>query len=302
MNGRIPHIVQYQGSKRLLASHILEYMPRRFNNLFEPFAGMAAITIAASKQNRAERYHINDINEPIVCLLRAAIDTPSDLVERYTNVWEGQFHHPMGHIKHFYHIRDSFNADEQTAENMLYLLARCVKGSVRYGKNGKFNQSPDKRRHGVNPQKIAENVHAISALLKGKVSFTSLDYKQILEIAEPGDIVYMDPPYQGVSSTKDNRYLAGVDYNAFSSSIETLDERGVDYIISYDGECGDREYGNELPVKLNCTKFLLNAGLSTQATLLGRRDTTFEALYVSKSLVEMANLIPKQTLLVGCAI
>jgi len=27
MNGRIPHIVQYQGSKRLLAPQILTYMP-----------------------------------------------------------------------------------------------------------------------------------------------------------------------------------------------------------------------------------------------------------------------------------
>ncbi|MDR2934870.1 MAG: DNA adenine methylase, partial [Candidatus Adiutrix sp.] len=46
MNGKNPHIVQYQGSKRILAPQILKYMPRQFNRLFEPFAGMAAITIA----------------------------------------------------------------------------------------------------------------------------------------------------------------------------------------------------------------------------------------------------------------
>ena len=74
MNGKIPHIVQYQGSKRLLAPQILQYMPRKFNRLFEPFSGMAAITIASAKENRAKKYYINDINEPIVSILQMAID------------------------------------------------------------------------------------------------------------------------------------------------------------------------------------------------------------------------------------
>ena len=56
MNGITPHIVQYQGSKRILAPQILQYMPYQFNRLIEPFAGMAAITIAAARQRRATGY------------------------------------------------------------------------------------------------------------------------------------------------------------------------------------------------------------------------------------------------------
>ena len=37
----VPHIVQYQGSKRILAPKILEYFPHRFARLIEPFSGMA---------------------------------------------------------------------------------------------------------------------------------------------------------------------------------------------------------------------------------------------------------------------
>ena len=245
---------------------------------------MAAITIAVSKEQRARQYYINDINKPVICLLRAAIDTPADLVKKYTKLWTEQFDYSEGHIKHFYHIRDCFNAGEQTAENILYLFARCVKGSVRYGKNGNFNQSPDKRRHGTNPKNIAENVYAISALLKGKTTFSSVDYRQILETAVPGDLVYMDPPYQGVSKARDSRYFAGIRFDDFLEAVETLNRKGVDCVISYDGLRGGKEYGNELPQSLHCTKFLLNAGLSAQATLLGKRDTTYEALYVSERL------------------
>ena len=294
MNGKIPHIVQYQGSKRLLAPQILQYMPDKFSRLIEPFAGMAAITVAVAREKRTERYIINDINEPIVRLLQAAIDTPNNLIEKYTKVWAEQFDYAGGHLDHFYYIRDCFNEGKQTAENMLYLLSRCVKGAVRYGKNGNFNQSPDKRRHGTNPKNIAENVYAISVLLKDKTEFSAIDYRKVYEIAEAGDLVYMDPPYQGVSNTRDNRYFAGVGFDDFSESIEILDQKGVDYIISYDGACGGKEYGSELPKSLNCTKFLLNAGLSTQATLLGKRDTTYEALYVSNRLAESIRFIPEQ--------
>ena len=302
MNGKSPHLVQYQGSKRLLAPQILQYMPHKFNRLIEPFAGMAAITIAVAKEKRAKQYYINDINKPVVRLLQTAIEKPIDLIDRYTAVWEEQFKYPKGHLEHFYHVRDCFNAGEQTAENMLYLLARCVKGAVRYGKNGNFNQSPDKRRHGTNPKNIAENVYAISALLKRTSTFSAVDYHQIFELVEPGDLVYMDPPYQGVSNTRDNRYFAGVEFYDFSNSIAILDRKGVDYIISYDGECGDKEYGRELPKSLNCTKYLLDAGPSTQATLLGKRDITYEALYVSENLVGLIDSLPKQMTLMEWAI
>jgi len=83
-----------------------------------------------------------------------AIDSPATLIDNYTKVWTEQFSYLRGHLEHFYYIRDCFNDGEQTAANMLYLLARYVKGSVRYGKSGNFNQSPDKRRHGTNPKKM----------------------------------------------------------------------------------------------------------------------------------------------------
>ncbi len=285
MNGKTPHIVQYQGSKRVLAPQILQYMPHKFERLIEPFAGMAAVSIATACENRANWYYINDLNAPLVEILHYAIEQPQKLVDAYTKVWEEQFSYGDDHIHHFYAVRERFNQGEHTPENMLYLLARCVKGAVRYGKNGHFNQSPDKRRHGTNPKALAQNVHAISSLLKGKTTFSSLDYHDVLEMARPGDLVYMDPPYQGVSNVRDNRYLAGVSFEEFAEAIEILERKGIDYLISYDGVCGGKEYGTELPDTLHCQKHMLNAGLSTQALLLGKKSTTFEALYISENLL-----------------
>ena len=215
MNGKIPHIVQYQGSKRILASQILQYMPQRFNRLIEPFAGMAAISIASAYEKRTDSFLINDVNKPLVGLLESAVENPKQLVEDYSAVWNEQFSYGEDHVRHFYDVRERFNNGDEKPANMLYLLARCVKGSVRYGKTGNFNQSPDKRRHGTNPKTLEQNVYAIAYLLKGKTRFFALDYHEVLDMARPGDVVYMDPPYQGVTNVRDNRYFAGVPFDEF---------------------------------------------------------------------------------------
>lgn len=294
MNGRIPHIVQYQGSKRILASQILQYMPHKFERLIEPFSGMAAISIATAYENRTNQFIINDINEPLVNMLHEAIEYPSRLVEEYTTVWKEQFKYGENHIQHFYDVRERFNNGDEQPANMLYLLARCVKGAVRYGKTGNFNQSPDKRRHGTNPRTLAPNVYAISSLLRGKALFSALDYHDILDMARPGDLVYMDPPYQGVTNVRDNRYYSGVQFDEFARAIAVLNKKGIDYLISYDGVCGGKEYGEELPQDLHCKKIMLNAGISSQATLLGKKSTTFEALYISEALIPIFDMLPQQ--------
>jgi DNA adenine methylase len=170
----------------MLAPQIMQYMPQRFKRLVEPFSGMAAISIAAASENRAETYYINDLNAPIIGLLRNAINTPDELIEKYSDIWNEQFSFPAGHLEHYYHVRNRYNEGEHSPEIMLYLLARCVKGAVRYGRNGNFNQSPDKRRNGTNPQNVSKNVRQISAILKGSVLFSAVDYKMIFQSAEPG--------------------------------------------------------------------------------------------------------------------
>jgi len=291
MNGTTPHIVQYQGSKRMLAPQILSFMPRHFSRLIEPFAGMAAITIACAKQERADSYIINDLNKSVSLILQAAVEFPEQLYRDYETIWVEQFNYPDGHVAHFYQIRDEYNNGDISPAKMLYLLARCVKGSVRYGNNGKFNQSPDKRRNGTNPQTLKQNIYAISYYLKGKSLFYALDYREILDMAKQGDLIYMDPPYQGTSNVRDSRYISGITFDEFVDAIEALNYKGADFIISYDGICGKKHYGKELPEELGLQKVLLNAGLSSQSTLLGRKETTFEALYISRGLQDNDTLI-----------
>ncbi|MCM1512174.1 MAG: DNA adenine methylase [Oxalobacter formigenes] len=120
MNGKTPHIFQYQGSKRILAARILRYMPHKFARLIEPFSGTAAISIATACESRTTQFIINDINIPLINMLQEAVETPSRLIAVYHTVWNEQFRYSKDHVQYFHHIREKFNNSNKTPANMLY--------------------------------------------------------------------------------------------------------------------------------------------------------------------------------------
>ncbi|MEN9423047.1 MAG: hypothetical protein RL122_430 [Pseudomonadota bacterium] len=283
----IPHPIQYQGSKRNLASVILGYFPKDVDRLVEPFAGSAAISIAAAARQLAVRYAINDVNKPLVELLRLMVEQPTATADYYEQIWNGQL--TQDSPSHYYQMRDAFNRS-QDPRLFLYLLARCVKGAVRYNADGMFNQSPDKRRKGTRPATMRNNIFGVSALLQGKSAFSALDYRDVLRTATTDDLVYMDPPYQGVCGEHDSRYLSGIDHHEFVLALEKLNERGIAYVVSYDGRRGDKVFGAVLPAFLELSRVELSAGRSSQSTLLGRDEITYESLYLSPALLQQRAL------------
>lgn len=277
---KLPHPIQYQGSKRSLASIILRYFPNKFPRLVEPFSGSAAISIACAARGKANSYWINDLNKPLAELLGLIINHPVEIANYYETIWNQQHDDP---IEHYYRVREDFNRTGDP-RLFLYLLARCAKGSVRYNTEGLFNQSPDKRRHGTRPETMRDNIFGVSTLLKGKSVISSLDYKDVLSNVNEEDVVYMDPPYQGVCGDRDSRYFSGISYEEFLAALSELNVRQIRYAVSYDGRTGNKTFGNRLPESLSLTLIELEAGRSSQATLLGRDAITVESLYLSPRL------------------
>lgn len=283
-----PHPIPYQGSKRNLAPEILRYFPPKFVTLYEPFAGSAAMTIAAALNGFGERYHLNDLNKPLMDLWRAIIETPEQIAAQYETLWKQQLDDPRS----FYdQVRADFNRTGKP-DLFLYLLARCVKGSVRYNSQGEFNQSPDNRRQGMLPETMRLQILGAAYYLKGRTTISSTNYRDVLDKVTPVDLVYMDPPYQGVCGNRDSRYLQSVQFCEFVQVLDELNRRSIRYLVSYDGRTGDKVFGKQLPDELNLTLIELYAGRSTQATLLGRDDVTIESLYLSPSLADELAHVP----------
>lgn len=279
---KVPHPIPYQGSKRNIAKFILPFFPTQIDILIEPFAGSAAISIAAAFKGKASRFLLNDINRPLMALWNEIINNPKRIADNYESLWNEQ----TGRERDFYDlIRDKFNKT-QRPDYLLYLLARCVKASIRYNTIGEFNQSPDNRRKGRNPYDMRDNIIAIARLFYDRTIITSLDYKEVFKAASTKDLIYMDPPYQGVCTGRDQRYYGAINHEEFIKELAELNSRNLSFILSYDGRMGDRIYGIELPYDLDLHRIEIKAGRSTQSTLLGRSDITYESIYLSKALID----------------
>ena len=277
----VPHPIPYQGSKRKLAPAILAFFPSDANLVIEPFAGSAAVSVAALYSRRVKQAYLNDLNEPLMKLWEVIINHHKTISTQYRRLWNDQ----LGREREFYDlVRQRFNKSQKPAD-LLYLLARCVKASIRYNANGQFNQSPDNRRKGASPTIMQRHILGASRLFQGKVKLFAGDYFEVLKLATPQDIVYMDPPYQGVFSNRDPRYLNGLPFNQFVEALKVLNEKQISYIVSYDGRTGSKTFGMILPDYLRLKHIEVSAGRSTQATLLGRNQYTFESLYISPALV-----------------
>ena len=286
MNGPydVPQPIPYQGSKRQLAPLILPYFPREVGRLVEPFAGSAAISIAASSQRLADSFWVNDAHAPLIALWKEIVARPDKLADDYAELWNDQ----LGRERiYFDEVRARFNQGSAPVD-FLYLLARCVKAAIRYNSEGQFNNTPDNRRKGARPEEMRQRIIHASALFKGRTQLTSWDYKKVLADCTDQDFVYMDPPYQGVCGRRDQRYLPKFEHDEFCQELRKLNERGIQFIVSYDGRTGDKIFGELLPDDLGLTRLEVRAGRSTQATLLGRSDVTYESLYLSAGLTESA--------------
>ena len=277
-----PHPFPYQGSKRSICEHVLSHVPAGTGLLVEPFCGSAAVSLAAAARGRAERFWLNDANAPLIALWREILERPMQLADRYEKLWREQLADKKAF---FFQVRRQFN-ETHAPDLLLYLLARIVKGSVRYSADGRFNQSADNRRWGMRPKAMRMQLLGVSAALAGRTKTTAEDFRSVVAETTADDVIYMDPPYQGTSRERDPRYYASLRFADFVDALGRMNQTGKSYIVSYDGKTGDKRHGDPLPARLNLRHLHVRAGRSSQSTLLGRDCETVESLYLSPALAE----------------
>ena len=282
MSVQIPHPFPYQGSKRNIARDILPYLPTDIDRLIEPFCGSAAISIAAAAYGFADKFALNDVNSALMTLWSEILERPARLTKGYERLWHEQ---QPNRREYFSRVRAEFNATHEP-HHLLYLLARIVKGSVRYSSDGQFNQAPDNRRAGMRPETMRRQIFGVSELLAGRACLSALDFRESIMTATLADVVYLDPPYQGISFTRDHRYYSGLSYNELVDALALMNLNGISYLVSYDGRTGEKQHGKPLPSELGLCHLEIHAGKSSQATLLGECRDTMESLYLSPALVK----------------
>lgn len=262
-------VIKWSGSKRSQASKIMEYLPDEYACYYEPFIGGGSMLYAINPPKAV----CGDVCEPLVALWNEIKDNPEELAEAYKERWNKLQNEGY---QVFYEIRENFNRDLKP-EDLLFLSRTCVNGLIRFNANGEFNNSLHHTRPGIAPERLKKIIFDWSEHIK-VASFVAQDYRTTTENAKAGDLVYLDPPY---SHTK-GRYYGTIDYDLFLDYLRQLNEKGVKFILSFDGTRGDDSFTVDLPKELYKRHVMIPSGNSSFKKVMDKQNLqVFESLYLN---------------------
>ena len=192
-------LVKWAGGKRQLQERILSTFPSFTGTYFEPFLGGAAIFFALNPKKAV----LSDVNEGLVNLYKCVQADHLEVLAECKKL-ESKYNKLDldGQSELFYKIRETYNSNERsgvkTAAHFLLLNKAGFNGIYRENASGGFNVPFGKRNNLV--LATVSNLELVAkALKKAKISLQG--YENVESAAQPGDLVYFDPPYVPLSIT-----------------------------------------------------------------------------------------------------
>lgn len=262
-------VIKWSGSKRYVAPELSKYVIKG-GKYIEPFLGGGSM-LPFRKSSRAIA---SDIIPELIDLWNNIKTNPNEVATEYSKRWERLQNE--GHSV-YYEVRDSFNTTKNP-HDFLFITRTCVNGLIRYNSNGEFNNSMHKSRPGINPKSFLDILLKWSIYIKD-VEFRHCDYRTSLLEAEPGDFVFLDPPYGG---TKGRYTKSEFVLESFYEQLEILNKRGVNWMLTFDGSAGDREYQYAPHKELYLHKFNIKTGNSPfTKTMRTTIDAVHESVYLN---------------------
>ena len=217
----LPHralrpFLKWAGGKRQLLPALGRFYPARFGTYHEPFLGSGAVffDLASHDAVRPGRVRLTDVNRDLIGCWRQLRDDRDAVIAHLQRLAAERLAAPA---EHYYYVRDEcFNparvktssggqprAERYTPElaaMLIYLNRTGFNGLFRVNSKGLFNVPRGRYR---NPKICDEhNLRQTSEVLStlGAV-INYAPYDAVLDVAYPGDFVYLDPPYAPLSAT-----------------------------------------------------------------------------------------------------
>jgi DNA adenine methylase len=251
-------VLKWAGGKRQLLDELSDRFPASFETYHEPFVGGGAVFFHLEPGEA----RINDANPRLANFYEQVRDRPGDLLARLETYRDPEADTDDAQAfadtdrdgdpveNYYYQQRALFNRRPNgedfdpvaEAARLLYLNRTCFNGLYRENTGGEFNVPIG--RYAAPDWVQRDRVRAASRVLDG-VAVSNRDFERVLDRASPGDLVYLDPPYEPMSPTADfTEYSADgfdrADQDRLCRATQRLDERGVDVVLSNSGVTRDR--------------------------------------------------------------
>ncbi|MGH3651673.1 DNA adenine methylase [Glutamicibacter sp.] len=204
--------LKWVGGKTRLLPKILPHVPEVFRNYHEPFLGGGAMFFAL--QDRVQgRSFLTDLNEDLIAAWTMVQSGESAFADRLA--WYAE-----NDSKEFYYtVRSSLPTTQvERAARFVYLNQTSWNGLWRTNsKTGAMNVPWGARPFRGLSEETLENVKA--SLQSAEITFG--DFREACAKVEPGDFVYLDPPYLPVWTNADEKEPTSK-FNKYTSKVFEL--------------------------------------------------------------------------------
>lgn len=229
--------VKWAGGKRSSLPELSRFVPPEFGVYYEPFVGGAAMYYHLHAQGRIRQgaAWLGDANEWLMRTYVAVRDEHDVLVKHLRMHAKMHAEDPEGY---YYKIRAAgFERSTVGAARFIYLNRTCFNGLYRVNfKTGAFNVPVGRYK---NPTICDEaNLMACVGALRGvHLMARGEDFEKTVSTAQPGSLVYFDPPYPPKGGYADfTEYTPGgfkeEDHKRLAACARHLKRHGVHVIVS----------------------------------------------------------------------
>lgn len=259
-------LLKWIGNKQRFAHEIASYFPPDFGTYYEPFLGSGAV-LATLAPARAVG---SDVFTPLIEIWQTLHDSPEELKRWYAERWHAS--KAGAKVEEFERIKAHYNAKPNGAD-LLFLCRSCYGGVVRFRKRDGYCSTPCGVHDPISPESFGKRVDDWHRRTR-RTRFIRADYREVMNSAEAGDVIYCDPPYT---------HSQAILYGAQSFRLKTLfatiagcKARGVRVALSIDGMKRTEEHVCKLPVPkglfereifVNCGRSMLRRFQMTGETL-----------------------------------
>jgi DNA adenine methylase len=207
--------VKWAGGKTQLLQVLSKNIPFTFNRYFEPFLGGGAMFfhLFSSRNLQFSSSYLSDINEDLITAYKVVKDKVEELIILLKH---HEIEYKKSPRKYYYELRANMKplTDVEKAARFITLNKTCYNGLYRVNSKGIFNVPIGRYKSPV----ICDSTNlrkASIALRDSKTKIQVNDYKDILlEKARMDDFIYLDPPYNPMSTTS---YFTGYTHTGFGN-------------------------------------------------------------------------------------
>ena len=235
--------LKWAGGKASLLPQMRPHFPKQFNRYHEPFLGGGAVFFRCVPQWGRPAF-LSDLNAELINFYRVLRDDVESLLTEVRALNEMYLQASEEERKILYYTWR--NADREPDFQQWSLLKRAVRfyflnrtafnGLYRINQRGLFNVpwGGYKRPALYRPQVLRS---AAQVLQRFTVFLEDISFEIVLENAQSGDFVYLDPPYAPLSSTAAfTTYTSGgfgeAEQKRLAEVCRELDRRGVMFLLS----------------------------------------------------------------------